>query len=43
MQEERQAVMSDKMREARAKEDSTMAAFRALAAERFGGGGGGSR
>ncbi|KAI5475612.1 hypothetical protein MNV49_001122 [Pseudohyphozyma bogoriensis] len=36
MQEERKAVMSDKMQAARAKEDETMAQFRALAAARFG-------
>lgn len=35
-EEERKAVMSDKGREYRAKEDSTMAMFKALAAERFG-------
>lgn len=37
-QEERQAVMSDKMKQYRSKEDETMAQFRALAEARFGSG-----
>lgn len=35
-QQEAKAVLSDKVREARGKEDATMAMFRQLAADRFG-------